>query len=114
MSKTCLTCKFSRRDSGARECRRNPPYRDERFPLVRDDQWCGEYLVAPLNVVRDDTAQRIAKQAGYRPDVADVPPDDLTPPSGESAIAGPGKPVVSITKKSHAKPPSRKEAKKES
>ena len=97
MSDTCLNCKFSRGQSEALECRRNPPIGDERFPLVRDDQWCGEFLISELAAVRTD-----------RPaDVVKIPPEKLTRPNGESPIAD--KPVYN--KKPHAKTARRRKEK---
>ena len=94
MSDTCLNCKFSRGQSEALECRRNPPIGDERFPLVRDNQWCGEFLVSELAAVSPAPSPQppTPKQAGYQPErpagVADIPPEELT--SSPTCLGGGG------------------------
>lgn len=42
----CAGCFFSSIDHlepGGLICRRNPPFRDQRFPLTRPEDWCGEW-----------------------------------------------------------------------
>ena len=48
---TCKDCKFYKEleplETGViGECRRNPPHADLSFPMVDDDDWCGEF--API------------------------------------------------------------------
>lgn len=92
MSDTCLTCKFSHGQSEGLECRRNPPLGDERFPLVRDNQWCGEYSDSPQNVASVEAPSIVSMEA-----MKVISPVPLSTRDG---------PVPD--KKSHAKTPRRK------
>ena len=61
MKESCKSCKFSAVENVLLRCRRYPPvyFLENKFavfPLVRDDEWCGEYL--PKDLVKEKLAPK--------------------------------------------------------
>lgn len=60
---SCLTCRFFDRASGSGLCHRNPPqyhsdYRFPAFPIVTEEQWCGEYEAKAVPMKRTLSLKR--------------------------------------------------------